>query len=788
MNQPSVSAANSKPKLVFFKFRYSAKLTDFLLTHAQEHVKCLSHFFDVTVIQDDCDYEEVCDRHQPDLTLFESGVNISVCRRPEITNIGANSKIPRVGFLNADAWCETRSGTLAEMDRWGIETFFSISVIAAEHLPEVAGKLYAWPNSIDSDVYRDYGAPKVIPVLITGSAGPQYPWRRRVFKKLSKQYPSLLCPHHGYVDRAGAEQVLYGERYARTINASLVAPACGTIAKEVVRKHFEIPACGACMITEDSPGLRAAGFADMQNCVMANESDVLDKLDYLFSHPEELAAITRAGYELVHSRHTMKHRDQLLQWFRLHQSLKPGERIVQTSPFGMLASITAPNAGNGHIVSNGGHFVLLRQADEKLSSGKYPEAERLYLKCLNYMRRLPEPQMKLALCNLLQGKARMAMHWVSQPLQYTLAEYRAYDPDPVEWAYLIVSLLCMGRLDAAVRRSLQFQHLRHPELDRARQATAILSGRFAGSFGEYPATDYRASVHQLPSLSDAQWREQLRRMLTACGQLALAESLTERASKAASPIDGRSASAPTNQGDRKEALRMFERRLLYSKVRRRAKTYTDAISRRMDAMFGRFVRSGFAHKDTSELFQAIQDLVRGDNVRSVLIIGASADRTCTKAVIDGVLNNPHQTLVYCIRCTGQPLAAAFPASKGASVQWQSLSDHSSELCSEALEQTIAKIKREAQIDAFDIVVVDGSQITHALAVSKQMNDELRSAGCVVLEDVHTVENHLAYAGLLDDPEFRLTRYNCDLPTGYAVFEKEQIAGLREDGVLCWLGK
>ncbi|MDP4361108.1 glycosyltransferase, partial [Escherichia coli] len=77
-----------------------------------------------------------------------------------------------------------------------------------------------------------------------------------------------------------------------------------------------------------TPALEAAGFTDMQNCVFADEHDILDKLDYLFQNPDELERITNAGYQLVHSRHTLKQRDQIFQWFNLYKNLKSNQKIV----------------------------------------------------------------------------------------------------------------------------------------------------------------------------------------------------------------------------------------------------------------------------------------------------------------------------------------------------------------------------------------------------------------------------------------------------------------------------
>ena len=131
----------------------------------------------------------------------------------------------------------------------------------------------------------------------------------------------------------------YDEEYAKLINAASVVPTCGTVAREVVRKHFEIPACNSCLVTERTSALEDAGFVDMKNCVFATESDVLDKLDYLFSNREVLERISNAGRILVHARHTPHQRDQIFQWYELNKRRQPNQRIVQARPFGPLTLV-----------------------------------------------------------------------------------------------------------------------------------------------------------------------------------------------------------------------------------------------------------------------------------------------------------------------------------------------------------------------------------------------------------------------------------------------------------------
>jgi len=146
------------------------------------------------------------------------------------------------------------------MDHWGIGTFFAIATTAAEYTPKISDNLFIWPNFIEADTYRDYGEYKSIPVLFSGNKNALYPWRQKIVRLVSKHYPSLMCPHLGTALHNSEMQVMVGEPYARMLNASAFVPACGTVAKEVVRKHFEIPACKACLITEQSAGLEAAGF------------------------------------------------------------------------------------------------------------------------------------------------------------------------------------------------------------------------------------------------------------------------------------------------------------------------------------------------------------------------------------------------------------------------------------------------------------------------------------------------------------------------------------------------
>ena len=607
-------------------------LPEFLLTHHHEHINCLAQFFDVVVIDEVCDYERMCNRHRPDLAVFELGVNILTCKRPNITNLNRCPEVPKVGLINADGWCETRSGLLSEADHLGVETFFSIAATAGEHLASIAGDVFIWPNCVDTELYKDYQEHKVIPVLLTGATGTQYPWRRKINKLISANYPALLCPHRGYLARSGPGQVIFGKQYARTINASLIAPACGTMAREVVRKHFEIPACRTCLITEESPALKAAGFVDMTNCVFADEQNILDKLEYLFGHRDELGAITDAGFEMIHSRHTSKNRDQLLQWLQLRATLRPGQRIIQEDPFSPLRVVENEiHRANAPFASGGEQFRLLSDGDRELAEDRYQEARQLYLTCLSQMQRLPEAKLRLAICDLYAGDARSAFRRVFDLIQYTIDEYKAPEPDPIEWAFYIISLLCLGKLREAEEAAGQFTTVRHPDLDSARLAVRILRTKAISSVAE--GGSLRHSIHVLPEQLRSGWIQQLAKMLTACGQADLAIQLLS--GPEAPQVNGREvhSTGQSAKGERKGSRSgSLKRRLIRHKVEQRLSSMfagiSNATKRALPPLASKKVDR------TKKILQVIEELLRHEKIGRVLVLadGTTYDQEIERAL------------------------------------------------------------------------------------------------------------------------------------------------------------
>lgn len=498
-----------KPRMLLFRWN-KAGIPPFISSHLDAQLRALRHYFEVRLVDYDCDYGRICDEFEPAVSVFESGV-YSGGRR--IVNTSARPDVPKLGFLHADAYDLARAVFLSDMEQWGVEEFFTTSVVMAEYTPEIADRLFVWPNAIDPHVFRDYGLRKNIPVLFTGSHERHYPWRNAMNQILTPQYITMSMPHFGW--GRGTGRTVFGAEYARLLNASFFVPSCGSMAKDVVRKLLEIPASMACLVTEPTPHLKTFGFEDMVNCVLADAGNVEDKLDFLWRDPERLRLITKAGHDLVHANHAEANRNQVFQWLQLKAAQKTGETIQQESPCGPL-TLTQGRPQVRIVPGPGKDRTYLAEGWRLLRRDDPDSAQREFLKCLNYYF-IPEAVTGMAFANLAKGDASAALTWVDRAITESMGERGATDPDPVLWASRIRALLCLGESAAAISAARRFGHLRSTELDRVR---TVVSQLFPDAtdlrvFGEGKT---RPSVTPLPPLDDESWTIEFYKMLARSGQ------------------------------------------------------------------------------------------------------------------------------------------------------------------------------------------------------------------------------------------------------------------------------
>lgn len=502
----------ARPRVVFFRPSDQA-FPEFVKGHFRDQERCLRQFFEVVVVQQEADYDEILDRVQPDLAIFESGVYAR--RGRSIKNTNKHPHVPKLGFLHSDAYCLTRSVFLADMEEWGVETYFAYALGATGYTPDIVDRTYLWPNFADRAVFHSYPGGKRETILLNGSRAPHYPWRVCVDRLLRDRFPVRSMPHAGWFDNESTRSMPHGESYARLLSSALIVPTCGTVAQEFVRKYVEIPATGALLLAERTPAAEAAGFVDMENCVFADATDVVDKVEYLLENLDVLERIARAGQSLAHAKHSIEHRDQIWQWYELDRRRKTGQVIVQPSLFGPLELRSKiPDTGAVSVVlPQGIERAPLERGRILLARNRLWEAADSFAAVLD-VHYEPEAGLGLARSWVGLGRADAARRLLEHATDVA-AWHGAPHPDPAEWSWVLRATLCGGDTDLARVRAAQFPRVRHPELDRMR----LVIGELHGDRIHLENRLRRRSVHPLDGEDSWEsWRDGLVRDLHACSQ------------------------------------------------------------------------------------------------------------------------------------------------------------------------------------------------------------------------------------------------------------------------------
>jgi len=519
-----------KPKMIYFQANPSGYAPVNFEATVLRPLKCFREFFEVVLIDRNCDYDEVCQTHEPDIAIFDCG-DEAPGSRLSITNMNTNRSVPRIGFMKGDAWSSSRIQCLYQIEDWDLEAVFEQGDLALkEYLPDLSDMIYYFPYFVDTDLYRDYGQDKLIPLLFIGDfERAAYPWRKKIKSALGSSFPMLVFPHPGYSSGYSSSYPLYGERYARTINASIIVPSGGAFNKQFLKKHLEILACRACLISDDTPAVRAFGLQDMENCVFADENDIVEKLHALFQHLEEIERITNEGFAFIHAHHSYKNRKQIIQWFELHKGLDADQKIIQTGLFEDLKMVRK-DTGQASIIFNcqGEDRELVRKGDLSAASGDYHGALICYEQAGSFTSCIPDADLKSACCHLHTGTAGMAVSLAEKLNRHAYA-HNSRKPDPIEWACLIIAVLCEGHASAAVQLAKSTASLSNREHEWARWAVAAAANDqelLRQSFGRIRENHFtHRSIHQPSHASFHEYILSVGAMLRASGRKNLAQKL-----------------------------------------------------------------------------------------------------------------------------------------------------------------------------------------------------------------------------------------------------------------------
>ena len=207
-----------------------------------------------------------------------------------------------------------------------------------------------------------------------------------------------------------------------------------------------------------------------------------------------------------------------------------------------------------------------------------------------------------------------------------------------------------------------------------------------------------------------------------------------------------------------------------------------------------------------EFYEVIRSLAGTAAVHTMLEIGSSNGAGSTRAFVDGLHKNPNQPLLFCLEVSRprfEELAARYAADS--QVKCYNLTsvpldrfpteaevvsfyrERKSHLNRVPLREVlrwlkqdlryigrqgasqngIEVIKNENGVDAFGMVLIDGSEFSGRAEL-----DEVYGADYILLDDIGTFKNFGNYERLVADPTYRLRASNPTLRNGYAVFERK----------------
>lgn len=503
-------AVVTRPRLLYFNGPWDYLGDRMIAAYMDPFRRLLEQDFEVISVQGDRNLRHEVEQHRPDMILFHTGTESDREKEVTIVETDAFREIPRVGYIYRDPISPSRISAMNRLLKWGVDQTFTCFRPSDAPIPFFKDTIYV-PWWIDDTVFRDYGEKKEIPIALTGAGWLSrqffYTWRCPIFIQLVSRFAVFHVPvfenhknGHAYV----------GEGYARLLNQSLFSAACGSANRFLTLKPLEIPACRCCLIAEETEVFKAIGFADGVNCIFADHTNVAAKVQDLLDHPERLQAITNAGYDLVHQRHTQRNRRMFIEWFHLWKSKRPGQCIVQTDP---LRPLQLAAEGSSHPYE----FPAENPMVESLLAGyalmreeRWQEAVVKFDQILNVIPYVAEARLGAAICQLRLNGWNLALQHLTHNLHSQVRQRSMAWPDVLNLAFLGVAMIGNGKKEEALNLLGQRPELRHPALNALRWFLAqrqpeLRSHSPAFQISEGDESQNIETVHLLPTQTFAEW-------------------------------------------------------------------------------------------------------------------------------------------------------------------------------------------------------------------------------------------------------------------------------------------
>jgi hypothetical protein len=179
--------------------------------------------------------------------------------------------------------------------------------------PYIPSRNIAWlPLDIDPSIYKKYSdIPKKKEALLTGSIGNPYPLRMAIAEQCDNQewFRSIPRPPED-----GTRSWPVDEDYAKELAGATFGFSCTSKFGYVLKKAYEIPACGTILVQDVIPEMLRLGFKPWVNFLPLEKKSIPQQIERFFKRGD-LKEIAEAGHALIHNNHTAKIRAGQLKYY-----------------------------------------------------------------------------------------------------------------------------------------------------------------------------------------------------------------------------------------------------------------------------------------------------------------------------------------------------------------------------------------------------------------------------------------------------------------------------------------
>ena len=228
-----------RPKLTFLRPKNDVKDGQYYDYLFKPRDQALSIWFDLSVIHtvEEIDSYAV-DSEELLLVYFNLSVD-SVFFSKRLVNAIQNYSGPKFALLNSDPFSHDRSQTKALIELIKFDALVISDVVLINYIQYQNVPIFYWPWSIDPQNFKMTENREGLFVSSRNSRPLYYKWRMSVGRHVESLFKK----------KNEAVSVTWDE-YQRVISQSVAGYTCGSVTNTIVNKHLEIPASGACLITE----------------------------------------------------------------------------------------------------------------------------------------------------------------------------------------------------------------------------------------------------------------------------------------------------------------------------------------------------------------------------------------------------------------------------------------------------------------------------------------------------------------------------------------------------------